>query len=174
MKDKLIYDIKSFKYDFPSGNITDLLLNTPIFLNVTISSCTKGFLLMEDISSCSCLVHPKLTNYNINCSVIGNISWTGPLWLGMPEKSVIDALQITGMLARKVSTLRLLMTLMVNVPSAKLGEAARTTIAWLLDLPTASTALITTIWHSSFLCGCRIPASVLHQCLQPHCHSGND
>ena len=40
---------------------------------------------MEEVSSCSCLVHPELTNYNIDCSVIGNISWTGPLCFGMPE-----------------------------------------------------------------------------------------
>ena len=120
-----------------------IFLNTPTFLNVTISSCPKGFLLMGDVSSCSCLIHQELTNYNIDCSVI---PFLGLVHCGLAYqkihmtkyKSVINVLQITVMLTRKVSTLRILTTLMVSVPSTKLVdcvEAARTTIAWLLDRP---------------------------------------
>ena len=81
-KDELIRELNVY-HDQKGLIISPQLLSTPIFLNITILPCPPGFSVMGDPPSCNCLIHSETTKYSINCSDIGTISWTGPLWFGI-------------------------------------------------------------------------------------------
>ena len=91
VKDKLNrrYKIAADIDDYHSrGVISNDLLISPIFLNIILLPCPPGFSLKGDLPSCECYIFmhmcPELIDkYDINCSVIGIISWNGPLWIGI-------------------------------------------------------------------------------------------
>lgn len=69
------------------GVISNDLLVSPLFLNITLLPCPLGFFLKGDPPSCNCYVYmymrPELIDrYDINCSANGMISWKGPIWIG--------------------------------------------------------------------------------------------
>ena len=69
------------------GVISNNLLISPLFLNITLLPCPPGFVLRGDPPSCDCYMYiymqPELLDrHDVNCSEIGVISWNGPLWIG--------------------------------------------------------------------------------------------
>ena len=86
-RDKLKSDIAAYK---SSGVIYESLLTTPIFLNITLLPCPKGFSLSGEPPRCNCYVYPGLPQYDINCSVVGTISWSGSLWIGAEDDGTLD------------------------------------------------------------------------------------
>ena len=73
-----------------TGVISDNLLRTPIFLNITLLPCPPGFSLMGDPPRCDCYMYPEVAIYDVNCTKVGTISWSGPLWIGIPDKGIIS------------------------------------------------------------------------------------
>ena len=86
-RDKLKSDIAAYK---SRGVIYESLLTTPIFLNITLLPCPRGFSLSGEPPRCNCYVLLQLRQYDINCSVNGTISWSGLLWIGTEDDSTLD------------------------------------------------------------------------------------
>lgn len=81
-RESLTEDIAAYH---TTGVISDALLTTPIFLNITLLPCPRGFSLKGDPPTCNCYVHSQLEHYDINCSVVGTISWNGSPWIGADD-----------------------------------------------------------------------------------------
>ena len=72
------------------GSISNILLTTPIFVNVTLLPCPVGFSLQGDPPSCDCCLstaNELIGMYNVNCSAFGIISWTAQLWIGVQKET---------------------------------------------------------------------------------------
>ena len=86
-KTELTMDIADYKR---IGSISDILLRTPIFVNVTLLPCPLGFSLQGDPPSCDCCLstaHELIGTYNVNCSAFGIISWNAQLWIGVQQET---------------------------------------------------------------------------------------
>ena len=86
-KEELVTDIANYNH---IGNISNTLLTTPIFMNITLLPCPMGFSLQGDPPKCDCYLStsPELIEmYDVNCSAFGIISWNGELWIGMQKES---------------------------------------------------------------------------------------
>jgi hypothetical protein len=73
-------------YNSTNGDIQQILLYTPIVLNITFLPCPPGFLLQENPPRCNC--HPHLGNI---CCILQNgkgyISWDSTRWISAKENS---------------------------------------------------------------------------------------
>ena len=68
------------------GYVTQVLLDTPPLINVTLLPCPPGFTLLGDPPGCDC--NPVLTNFNnkFSCHINkgkGYFSWSGYMWLSI-------------------------------------------------------------------------------------------
>ena len=70
------------------------LLNTPIFVNVSLLPCPPGFTLLGDLPGCDC--YPILSENGIECEVINgtgymNIPWNNTMWVDTHNDGIIYA-----------------------------------------------------------------------------------
>ena len=86
-KKELAMDIASYKR---AGSISNILLTTPIFVNVTLLPCPLGFSLQGNPPRCDCCLstaYQLIDAYDINCSAFGIISWNAQLWIGVQKET---------------------------------------------------------------------------------------
>ena len=77
-------------YDITNGDIKQVLLYTPIVLNITFLPCPPGFVLKKNPLRCDCHDHFKLENFScILRNGKGFISWTSRRWINTNEKNEI-------------------------------------------------------------------------------------
>ena len=75
-------------YDITNGDIKQVLLYTPIVLNITFLPCPPGFVLLQNPPQCDC--HPKFENFRcILRNGKGFISWNSTHWINTNEKNEI-------------------------------------------------------------------------------------
>ena len=76
--------IKNAIDDYKKSNVIPIsLLTTPIFINITLRSCPKGFAMTKQ-HYCDC--YPELRQYNITCLFkdgSGYVSREGNIWIGV-------------------------------------------------------------------------------------------
>ena len=86
-KDELVTDIANYNR---IGNISNTLLTTPIFVNITLLPCPLGFSLQGNPPRCDCYlsISPELIEmYDVHCSAFGIISWKSELWIGVQKET---------------------------------------------------------------------------------------
>ena len=63
--------------------ISPNLLETPVFINITLLECPKGFIFQEQLRGCAC--YTQLINNNFNCYFSDNkgyLHWNSSVWVG--------------------------------------------------------------------------------------------
>ena len=86
-KDQLATDIANYNR---IGKISNNLLTTPIFVNITLLPCPMGFSLQGNPPRCDCCLstaHELIGMYDVNCSAFGIISWNAQLWIGVQKET---------------------------------------------------------------------------------------
>ena len=158
-KNNIIGGISNYFSHEQFGCIDIDLLNTPVFVNVTLlSGCPPGLMLNHDHTTCSC--YSVLASNGFKCSIqneTGYLKWNNTVWVNatfnerqITVSSIIVFVHCTtASQVTKQSTLEMIPA--SSVPPIELVFCvvpARRTLAWQLDLLGALNVLTVITWHS--------------------------